>query len=150
MTTTAAGTKTAKTAETAASKKTTGTKRSASSSRQGGGGDGGTRAAARERRTATVRLPGVTAEFHTPEVHMPHLPTPREVGRAAGAATSFLPPRERLIWYGGLGTAAVLGVIEWPVAVAVGAGTVIAQRALRQRDSGGPARRTSAESKEQA
>jgi hypothetical protein len=44
-------------------------------------------------------------------------------------AKTFLPPPERLIYYGGLGALAMLGFIEWPVAAAIGAGTMIAQRA---------------------
>lgn len=94
------------------------------------------------RRTATVRLPFVTAEFKAPELHVPRPPAPpsgKEVADAGRVAVSYLPPPERLAYYGGLGALAVLGVIEWPVAAAIGAGTVIAQRTLRERDRSRPA-----------
>jgi hypothetical protein len=75
------------------------------------------------------------------EVRAPQIPKPGQLVQAAGAATSLLPPRDRLLYYGGLGTAAVLGVIEWPVAIAIGAGIAIAQRA--HQGDGGRTRRTS-------
>jgi hypothetical protein len=84
------------------------------------------------RRTAHLDLPGVSADFRAPELHMPHVPTPREMVRAAGSARTLLPPRDKMLYYGGLGVAAAVGVIEWPVAVAVGAGMAIAQRARRE------------------
>ena len=40
-----------------------------------------------------------------------------------------LPSREEMAYYGGLGLLAALSVIEWPVAAAIGVGTVVAQRA---------------------
>jgi len=42
-----------------------------------------------------------------------------------------LPPPERLAFYGGLGALAVLGAVEWPVAAAIGAATVVARRNKR-------------------
>jgi hypothetical protein len=52
-----------------------------------------------------------------------------------------------LLYYGGLGTAALLGVIEWPVAIAIGAGIAIMQRSHqedggRTKDSSGRAETT--------
>lgn len=44
---------------------------------------------------------------------------------------TFLPPTERLLYYGGLGVMAVAGVLEWPVAAAVGAGVWVASRGGR-------------------
>jgi hypothetical protein len=38
---------------------------------------------------------------------------------------------KRLIWLGGLGAMATIGLLEWPVAVAVGAGTFVAERFAR-------------------
>lgn len=35
---------------------------------------------------------------------------------------------KRLLWYGGLGALATLGVLDWPVALVVGTGTLIATR----------------------
>jgi hypothetical protein len=40
---------------------------------------------------------------------------------------------KRLLWFGGLGALAVVGVLEWPVALAVGAGTVVAERLAREQ-----------------
>lgn len=62
-------------------------------------------------RTAHLNLPGMSAEFHKPQL---------------------LPPTDKLLYYGGLGAAAVLGVIDWPVAIAVGAGMAIAQRSRHE------------------
>lgn len=93
------------------------------------------RAAGGQRRTARVNLPLVSAEFRAPQLRMPTVPTPRGMVRAAGSATNYLPSRDKLLLYGGLGTAAVIGVIEWPVAIAVGAGVAVAQRS-RQESTG--------------
>ena len=95
-----------------------------------------------------MNLPGVSAEFRAPDLHLPTprevaraiptprevvqaMPTPHEVVRAAGAAATLLPPRDKLLYYGGLGVAAAVGVIEWPVAVAVGAGVALVDRSRR-------------------
>jgi hypothetical protein len=75
-----------------------------------------------------VNLPFVTAQFRRPEMHVPRLPVRQEVGAAANVAQSFLPPPERLVYYAGLGALAALEVVEWPVAVAIAAGTAIAGR----------------------
>jgi hypothetical protein len=99
---------------------------------------GEAQAAGDERRTAHVDLPLMSAEFRAPQI-----PKPGQLVQAAGAATSLLPSRDRLLYYGGLGTAAVLGVIEWPVAIAIGAGIAIVERSHHrdggrtQRSSGG-------------
>ena len=39
-----------------------------------------------------------------------------------------LPPPQQLAWLGGLATLAVVGVLEWPVAAAIGIGHVLAQQ----------------------
>jgi hypothetical protein len=52
----------------------------------------------------------------------------RETKAAADVMRSYLPPMERLVYYGGLGAAAVIGVLEWPVAAAAGAGVWVATR----------------------
>jgi hypothetical protein len=52
---------------------------------------------------------------------------------AAQALLSNLPPRDRLLYYGGLGLAATVGVLEWPVAAAAGAGVWIASRGRERR-----------------
>ncbi len=48
---------------------------------------------------------------------------------AAQAVRANLPPTERLLYYGGLGVMATVGVLEWPVAAAVGVGVWLAGRA---------------------
>ncbi|MER7206892.1 MULTISPECIES: hypothetical protein [Streptosporangium] len=82
----------------------------------------------------------MTVKFHAPHLHMPHVGLPhvnrQEAGQAVDAAKSFLPPPERMVYYGGLGALAVAGLIEWPVAAAIGVGTVIAQRARGMSRSG--------------
>lgn len=109
---------------------------------QGGEGSPGERrsgeaqAAGDQRHTAHVDLPLMSAEFRAPQI-----PKPGQLVQAAGAATSLLPPRDRLLYYGGLGTAAVLGVIEWPVAIAIGAGIAIVQRS--HQEDGGRTQRSS-------
>jgi hypothetical protein len=97
-------------------------------------------ATSEERRTARVDLPGMSAEFRAPRLHMPAIPSPREAVRVADEATSFLHPRSRLLYYGGLGVAAAVGVIDWPVAIAVGAGVAVAQKS-RQETGGRSTRR---------
>jgi hypothetical protein len=60
----------------------------------------------------------------------------------------MLPPRDQLLYYGGLGAAALAGVIQWPVAIAVGAGLAIAQRSRREGTAGGGRTRRRTESTE--
>jgi hypothetical protein len=80
------------------------------------------------RRTATLNLPFVTAQFRRPDLHLPRLGRP-DVGAAAGAAAAkarSLSPAE-LAYYAGLGVLTVVELIEWPVALVVGAGTALAR-----------------------
>ncbi|MCW2861603.1 MAG: hypothetical protein JWP48_3311 [Actinoallomurus sp.] len=69
----------------------------------------------------------------TPHLKVMHVPAPgmSYVGEAGRVVAGFLPPPERLVFYGGLGIAAVLGAIDWPVAAAIGLGTMIARRTGR-------------------
>jgi hypothetical protein len=62
-----------------------------------------------------------------------HVPTPgiSYVGEAGRVVAGYLPPPERLAFYGGLGLAAVIGAIDWPVAAAIGIGAMIARRTGR-------------------
>ncbi|HEX6497720.1 MAG TPA: hypothetical protein VF054_01660 [Micromonosporaceae bacterium] len=58
---------------------------------------------------------------------IPQMPNPLAGLRmAAGIVRAYLPPRDRLIFYGGLGAAAALGAVDLPVAVAIGAGVWVA------------------------
>ncbi|GAB2800773.1 hypothetical protein GCM10027176_01000 [Actinoallomurus bryophytorum] len=54
------------------------------------------------------------------------------VGDAGRVVAGYLPPPERLAFYGGLGLAAVIGAIDWPVAAAIGVGAMIARRTGRR------------------
>ena len=58
------------------------------------------------------------------------LPVPRTVASGAGSAMStvrgHLPDQDRLAYYGGLAALAALGLVEWPVAAAVGVGVWVA------------------------
>ncbi|GAA4191665.1 hypothetical protein AB0C10_36010 [Microbispora amethystogenes] len=87
-------------------------------------------------------LPFMSLQLRAPEMHLPHVGLPhisgREVGHAMDVARTFLPPPERIMYYGGLGALAVLGILEWPVAAAIGAGTMIAQRARSREQRWSP------------
>ncbi len=75
--------------------------------------------------TRTVDLPGVSAEFHPPDHY---IPTRDDLAGAANTVREYLPSREMALWFGGLAALAAFAVIDWPVAAAIGAGTVIAKR----------------------
>lgn len=62
------------------------------------------------------------------KVYHPPVLGSSSVGQAGRSVAGRLPPPGRLAFYGGRGAAAVFGVIGWPVAVAIGAGTAIARR----------------------
>lgn len=81
-------------------------------------------------RTATVNLPFMTAVFHAPEVRMPemHMPNRDDLNAAARRVGGFVPSGKAALYYGGLAAVAVAGVIEWPVAAAIGVGTALASR----------------------
>ncbi|MFC0864470.1 hypothetical protein ACFHYQ_19445 [Sphaerimonospora cavernae] len=95
-------------------------------------------------RQFNLNLPFVRIQVRPPELHLPHIGLPHvsrhDVGQAVDIARTFLPPPERLAYYGGLGALAVLGLIDWPVAAAIGAGTLIAQRTRAQEQRWSPLR----------
>jgi hypothetical protein len=68
-------------------------------------------------RAATVRLPFVTARFEIP----------RAPSGSVHVGPLALPSPGKAAYYAGLGVLAVAEIIEWPVAVAIGAGTYVAQ-----------------------
>ncbi|WP_116204682.1 hypothetical protein [Amycolatopsis circi] len=43
-----------------------------------------------------------------------------------------VPAPKRALWWGGLAALAAVGVLEWPVAVVVGAGSYVAERLSRE------------------
>jgi hypothetical protein len=71
----------------------------------------------RETRSATLRLPFLTARFEVP-------PAPR--GRLHFGPVT-LPSPGKAAYYASLGLLAAVEIIEWPIAVAVAAGTYVAQ-----------------------
>lgn len=83
------------------------------------------------RRTATVNLPFVTAEFRAPDLHLPSLPVRApdrsDLTGAVSAIRSRLPSPAQAVYYAGLGVLGVLELLEWPVVLAVGVGTALVQ-----------------------
>lgn len=77
------------------------------------------------RRSATLNLPFMTAQFRAPDLHMPGRD---DLSGAARGVRSLLPSKEAALFYGGLAATAVLGAIEWPVAAAIGIGTALASK----------------------
>lgn len=88
-------------------------------------------APAPHRRTATLTLPFVTAEFRAPEIHLPSLPVRApdrsDLTGVVSAVRAHLPAPGQAAYYAGLGALGALQIIEWPVALAIGVGTVVAQ-----------------------
>lgn len=70
----------------------------------------------------TVDLPLMTATLRTPHFAVP------AVDATANAVREHLPSRRSGLFYAGLAGTAAVGLIPWPVAVAIGIGTAIAQR----------------------
>lgn len=81
-------------------------------------------------RTARVNLPFVTAEFRAPNVRMPEMRMPNrdDLNAAARRVGEAIPSRKAALYYGGLAAVAVAGLIDWPVAAAIGVGTALASR----------------------
>jgi hypothetical protein len=48
---------------------------------------------------------------------------------AVHTVQSYLPPPQQALYYGGLAALAAFEIIEWPVALAIGAGTAVIRRA---------------------
>ncbi len=74
----------------------------------------------------TIPVPIVTP--HLKVLH-PSVPGTSSIGHAGRSMARRIPPPGRLAFYGGLGAAATFGVIDWPVALAIGVGLAIAGRA---------------------
>jgi hypothetical protein len=80
-----------------------------------------------------MTVPLVNVRVPVLRAHVPGADMARQQTKwAAQTMRSYLPPVERLLYYGGIGTAAVVGALEWPVAVAAGAGVWVATRTRRQ------------------
>ncbi|GAA4832644.1 hypothetical protein GCM10025787_09980 [Saccharopolyspora rosea] len=84
----------------------------------------------------TVHLPFVTAQFHAPHLRMPDQ---KDLTSAADAVRERLPSRDQALFYGALAAGAAFSLIEWPVALAIGAGNALVQRHLHEQQHSGPA-----------
>jgi hypothetical protein len=72
---------------------------------------------------ATIPIP-------VPEVHTKRVSVPEKMGQARQAlAGRRRPPSGRVLaFYGALAAGAAFGVIDWPVAAAIGLGTIVVRR----------------------
>ncbi len=61
---------------------------------------------------------------HLPRVSIPHVPTPH-VSMPSGTPG-------RVLWWGGLAAVAAFGVVDWPVAALVAAGSWVAEQHAKQ------------------
>jgi hypothetical protein len=114
-------------AQTKATKEKPASRRASATTATGRGGRSATSETTREdEHGAALPVPVVT-----PHVKVMRVP----VGRGAAA---YLPPPDRLAFYGGLAAAAAIGILDWPVAAAVGLGTMVARRAAARRESARP------------
>lgn len=91
-------------------------------------------------RTVTLSVPTVSMQARrvkVPDVRLPEVRMP-DLGPAVERVRSQMPPPSELAYFAGLGLLGVLEVIEWPIVLVVGAGTVVAQRAAQavQRSRG--------------
>lgn len=93
-----------------------------------------TAAAAPQRAKSREGMTIPLVNLRVPALHMP-IPGTEQAKQqtrwAAEAVRSHLPPTDRMLYYGGLGAAAALGALEWPVAVAAGAGVWVATHTRR-------------------
>ncbi|HEX2296984.1 MAG TPA: hypothetical protein VHH34_00450, partial [Pseudonocardiaceae bacterium] len=93
----------------------------------GGGAMQGAAGAGPSPPTATVNLPFVTATFRRPDLQLPQVrvPSMQEVSSAAQAVQSYLPSGRKALYFGGLAAMTAFQIIEWPVALAIGAGAAL-------------------------
>ncbi|MGY2008329.1 hypothetical protein ACW9HJ_24785 [Nocardia gipuzkoensis] len=120
-------------------------KRAAHKVRETGSGSGETARSGPDIETASptpaTKRAGLPVPVPTVGVRMARVPLPpgpRTVAGGVASATAAVrdrvPDRESLLYFGGLGAAAVTGVVSWPVAGAIGVGVWVAEHA--RRDSG--------------
>jgi hypothetical protein len=83
-----------------------------------------------ERAGLTLDLPMLSLNVHPPNVSRQQVEN--VVGTVAGTTRSVLRP-DHLVYYGGLAALAAFELIEWPVAAAIGAGMIVAERSREQR-----------------
>jgi hypothetical protein len=102
---------------------------------------------ARREPTATLDLPLVTMQFRAPHLHVPGR---GDVEAVARGARSWLPEPKAALYFGALAVTAALGVIEWPVAAAIGVGMALASRGEANPQPSGSAGTGQEESSERA
>jgi cation-transporting ATPase I len=61
-----------------------------------------------------------------------------DASRLVQRAKKRVPPPDQLAFYGGLGVLAALNVINWPVALAIGAGAAVVARRINARPTAQP------------
>jgi hypothetical protein len=83
-----------------------------------------------------VTLPFVGAQVPMVRVRVGDGRAAKQMRSVARRAGSFVPPTDQLLYYGGLGLLALVGVVEWPVAALAGLGVFVASR---NRHRSGPA-----------
>lgn len=71
---------------------------------------------------------GATIPIPVPEIHTKQVSVLDTMGQARRTITGQLRPSRRLLFYGGLVGVAAFGIIDWPVAAAIGIGTMVARR----------------------
>jgi hypothetical protein len=111
----------------------------------------GVEPASRNRRDAEAASSETGFAVDWQEVPMPHVRIPvvhvempgmgsvvAQTRWIAQTAVSAMPQPRRLLYYGGLGALAALGLVEWPVAAAVAAGVWVATHTGRRGEPQGP------------
>ncbi|MGZ4595454.1 MAG: hypothetical protein ACXV3V_00885 [Actinomycetes bacterium] len=87
------------------------------------------------RRTAPIVVPTVRVHrVPLPRAHVPGVRVPSVHLPGADRLRPHVDPRSvrgRALWIGGLGGLVIVGVLDWPVAAAVAAGTWVAERRAR-------------------
>jgi hypothetical protein len=71
---------------------------------------------------------GATIPIPVPEIHTRLVSLPEKMGQARRTLAGQRRSSGRLAFYGALAAGAAFGIIDWPVAAAIGLGTVIARR----------------------
>jgi hypothetical protein len=79
----------------------------------------------------TYATPNDTVPGDTEPAALPDVPGDTEPAALPDVPVGSMFERKRLLWFGGLAAAGTLGVLQWPVVIAVGAGTVVAERFAR-------------------
>ena len=79
-------------------------------------------------RVPVPHLSVTSTPVHVPHAGVPHLRVPGLAAIGSGSTPG------RLLWLGGLAAVAALGVIDWPVAAVVAAGSYVAEQRARHID----------------